>query len=98
MNTIQSLLRDIDNAIAVNALRGCPHPLTLDHMIRRDVFQAYSTRGKKKKLKEYHVLLSDNHIIFTRARKEDKDGPVHYEVTESLKVRVHQYDYVRGGV
>ena len=93
MTTIQGLLRDIDNAIAVNALRGCPFQLSPDHMIRRDVFQAYSTRGKKK-IKEYHVFLSDDHILFTRARKEDKDGSVHYEVTESLKVRVHLYDYV----
>ena len=52
-------------------------------MIRRDLFQSYITRGKKK-VREYHVILTPDHVIFTRAKS--KDGKVGYEFTESLKV------------
>ncbi len=73
----------MDNTLILDSLRGFPHSLTLDHMIRRDVFQGYITNGKKK-IREYHVILTPDHVIFTRPR--GKGRKLYYEFTESLKV------------
>lgn len=83
LSVVQKLLRDTDNLLILNSLRDCPHALTVDNMIRRDPFHSYVTRGKKK-IREYHVILTPDHVIFTRPR--GKGQKLYYEFTESLKV------------
>ncbi len=88
---MQKFLRDIDNTMIINSLKDCPHTITLSHshtpahttIIRRDVFRGYMTRGKKK-VRTYHVILTPDHVIYTRVR--GKGQTLVYEFAESLKV------------
>ncbi len=73
-----------------------PHTLTASQhhtpIIRRDVFRGYLTRGKKK-IRTYHVILTPDHVIYTRGH--GKGRTLTYEFTEALKVcTVHKAQFV----
>lgn len=83
------LLRAVDNEFGLSKLRGCPHALSGDHMICRDHFLVYSTRGKKRKVYEMCVFLHKSKVVLARPRRDKtKKGHTYLEFHEALEVRM----------
>ena len=86
LRVVQHVLRAADNAIALSKLQGCPLSVDEGHMVRVDLFNVYTTH-KKKKLRELHVFLHRNFVIFTHAECSEAGGVTAYQYIESLRVR-----------
>ena len=87
LKLLMRVLRAVDNECGIQQLRGCPHPLLDSHMICRDNFLVYSTRGKKRKVYEMCVFLHASRVVLARPRKnKQRKGEMYLEYYDSIQV------------